>query len=88
MTRIDPSQLPARQERLIGRHAGEQPGPTVICVGGLHGDEPAAQLALQRIFARLEGARPAFRGELVAFAGNLQALGQQSRYVVRDLNRI
>ena len=88
MTRIDSSQLPARQERLIGRHAGEQPGPTVIFVGGLHGDEPAALLALQRVLSKLDNARPTFRGELVAFAGNLQALGQQSRYVVRDLNRI
>ena len=88
MTRIDPSQLLPIRERRIGRHAGERPGPTVICVGGLHGDEPAAPLALRRVFAKLERARPEFRGELVAFAGNLQALRQSSRYLSRDLNRI
>jgi len=88
MTRIDSSQLPVSQERRLGRYSGESPGPTVICVGGLHGDEPAAQLALRRVFAKLEEARPAFNGELVAFGGNLQALRRRSRYVSRDLNRI
>ena len=88
MTTIDPSQLLPIRERCLGGHAGEQAGPTVICVGGLHGDEPAAPLALQRVLSKLEEARPAFRGELVAFAGNIQALCQCSRYVSRDLNRI
>jgi hypothetical protein len=88
MTRIDSSEILAGLDRRIGKYGGEHPGPTVICVGGLHGDEPAALVALRRVFDRLEETRPAFRGELVAFAGNLEALRQHRRYVERDLNRI
>ncbi len=74
-------------KRLIGLFGGYAPGPTLVCVGGLHGNEPAGVLALRRLLARLEDSHPPFRGELLALAGNLEALRLGRRFVDRDLNR-
>ena len=74
-------------DRLIGSYAGEADGPLLICVGGLHGNEPAGVLALRRVFRTLEDRSPPLRGEIVGIAGNLRALREGTRYVQRDLNR-
>ena len=34
---------------LIGTHAGERPGPLLVCVGGVHGNEPAGVRALEAV---------------------------------------
>jgi predicted deacylase len=62
-------------------------GPTLICVGGVHGNEPAGVLALQRVLDSLRGAPIRLRGEFVALTGNRQALGAGRRYLGTDLNR-
>lgn len=73
-------------DRVIGRY-GSPPGPRLICIGGLHGNEPAGVLALQRVLATLHAEKPPFRGQIVAIAGNLQALQAGRRFIDRDLNR-
>lgn len=73
--------------RLIGRLRGAAPGPTLIVVGGLHGNEPAGTGAAERVLARLEAEKIPLRGELVALRGNLRALRQGRRFLRRDLNR-
>lgn len=83
---IEASSLPS--ERIIGKYIGESGGPTVICIAGLHGNEPAGVLALERVFSRLEECRPSFRGELVGIAGNIQALRKGARFIQEDLNRM
>ncbi len=72
--------------RVIGRY-GSRPGPRLICLGGLHGNEPAGVLALRRVLVTLQETRPRFCGEIVAIAGNISALRAGRRYVERDLNR-
>ncbi|MEZ4415550.1 MAG: succinylglutamate desuccinylase/aspartoacylase family protein [Gemmatimonadota bacterium] len=74
-------------ERILGRVRGERPGPSLVAVGGLHGNEPAGVLALQRVVATLVGRQDRLRGELVAIAGNRRALRVGRRFLVRDLNR-
>ena len=64
----------------------DTPGPTLICLGGIHGNEPAGLTALHRVTAELEKA-PIERGDFLALAGNLTALGAGVRFVDRDLNR-
>lgn len=80
---------PAVAGREIGRfEAGA--GPTLVVIGGVHGDEPAGIHAARRLLERLHADRPAgFRGRLVVLAGNLAALAGPpgTRYVDRDLNR-
>ncbi len=73
--------------REIGHAGGHTPGPTVIVVAGIHGNEPAGVRALQRAFRRIESARISLRGELVGLGGNLPALLAGVRYVEDDFNR-
>ena len=74
-------------KRLIGRVRGPRPGATLLCVGGLHGNEPAGVLASQAILDRLRSRAAEIHGEFVALAGNVSALAAGRRYMDRDLNR-
>lgn len=76
-----------RVERLVGTIRGVVPGPTLIVVGGIHGNEPAGVLAGRRVLERLREGRIPLAGELVVLAGNVGALGLGQRYQVKDLNR-
>ncbi len=88
-TDTDRARLQAKRplSRVIGRAAGREAGPTLVCVAGVHGNEPAGVEALRRVFRRLAGERGLLRGELVGLAGNLAALTVGRRYVDKDLNR-
>ena len=76
-----------RRARELGRVVGREPGPTLVVVGALHGNEPSGVLALERVLARLQQAGDEVCGELVALIGNREALHQGRRFVDRDLNR-
>ncbi len=74
--------------RVLGRVEGPEPGPTLIVVGGLHGNEPAGVKALLRVLPRLAAdAQGIARGRVVGLAGNRKALAAKRRYLVHDLNR-
>jgi succinylglutamate desuccinylase len=75
------------EQREIGRIVGQAAGPTLVVVAGIHGNETAGVFAARRVLARLTKAEVAIRGELVVLAGNLKALRQGKRYLVKDLNR-
>jgi len=78
--------LSSRTRRIIGHVVGE-PGATLICVGSLHGNEPAGVNALQRVFAQLDRENAIIHGTFVGIAGNLSALAEKRRYIHHDLNR-
>lgn len=59
----------------------------MIVMTGLHGNEPAGVHAAERVIARLDGNGAELKGTLVAFAGNLKALAEKTRFLDRDLNR-
>lgn len=73
--------------RLLGSYGGEAPGPLVIGIGGMHGNEPAGVLALQQALQALRTANVPFRGTLVGLAGNRAALARVCRYIDEDFNR-
>ena len=75
------------EERLIGALASGS-GPTLIVIAGIHGNECAGLTAARRVFRRLKRGDVSVRGELVAFGGNIAAMNQGKRYIVRDLNRV
>jgi len=80
--------LPPRiGRRVLGGIVGDLPGPTLVVIGGVHGNEPSGVRALERILITLDGHTGAIVGEFVALAGNLTALGHGVRFVERDLNR-
>ncbi|MEL7059085.1 MAG: succinylglutamate desuccinylase/aspartoacylase family protein [Acidobacteriota bacterium] len=82
---------PRAWRRRIGRAAGPQAeeagAPTLVVLGGIHGNEPSGYLALERVFAALAADDSALLGTLVGFGGNLQALEQGHRFLRHDLNR-
>lgn len=59
----------------------------LIAVGGIHGNEPAGALALERVVERLETDTSLVRGDVLALAGNLSALRAGKRFIDGDLNR-
>jgi hypothetical protein len=73
--------------RVLGTVDDELPGPTVVLIGGVHGNEPAGILAIERVLATLARERPIVAGKLVGVVGNRTALAARRRFAVRDLNR-
>ncbi|MBC2838183.1 succinylglutamate desuccinylase/aspartoacylase family protein [Robiginitalea sp. SC105] len=68
---------------------GGQSGPTLVCFGGIHGNEPAGVAALESVFAQLATeANPLEAGRFIGVRGNLAALEQGRRFLVHDLNRL
>lgn len=78
----------ARGERALGALSGAQPGPTLIAIGGMHGNEPAGVHALLRVFAELERSGLPLRGRFVGLLGNVGALRAGKRYLDTDMNRL
>ena len=73
--------------RVIGDRTGK-PGPTLVFFGGIHGNEPAGVLAIQRVFEQLEADNVQLKGRVLGLAGNLPALKSNQRFISKDLNRI
>lgn len=78
--------------RLIGRYDEGRPGPLVVVLGAVHGNEPAGVAAARRVLAALARERDTvpdfvFRGRLAAFVGNVAAFAQSRRFLRHDLNR-
>lgn len=78
----------AMDEREVGRVVGEHAGATLIAIAGIHGNEQAGIHGARRVLARLSRGDVKLRGELVVFAGNVGAMREGRRYLVRDLNRV
>ena len=81
------------RERTIIEFEGASPGPLLIVIGAIHGNELAGLRALELVGKMLE-VEPVtnpnfdFYGKMVGLAGNLPAITKQVRYIEEDLNRI
>ena len=73
---------------IIGRVRGDAPGPLLLCIGGLHGNEPAGVRALEAVVETITARRGSVKGDFVAVAGNLPALEAGRRFIAYDLNRV
>lgn len=75
-------------DRVIGRVDGTRPGPLVVVIAGVHGNEPGGPIAARRLVDALrEGAAP-LAGTFVALVGNRPALQLGRRFIDRDLGRL
>jgi succinylglutamate desuccinylase len=79
-------------QRLIGQYSGLEHGTLIIALAAMHGNEPAGVRALRNLFDMLDNEPTKnphfqFRGRLVGFIGNIQALERKMRFVKKDLNR-
>ncbi len=78
---------PVEVPRVLGQVGTPGRGPTLVCVGGIHGNEPSGVLALQRVFEELAADGRGMQGCLIGFSGNRAALARARRFVDVDLNR-
>ncbi len=79
--------------RLIGSFTGPQRGPLFLCIGGMHGNEPAGVRALEITFKMLEleplvNHEFSYKGRFVGIRGNVRACARGVRFLKRDLNRM
>ncbi len=82
-----PSTEPTLPPRELGRIVGDAPGPVLVCVAGLHGNEPSGVEALKIIFNEFSDVRLK-RGTMLGLTGNRRAAAENVRYIHEDLNRI
>src|SRR5699024_8955499 len=73
--------------RIIGIYESGNKGNLLFITGGIHGNEPAGVLALQRIFKILAKEKPEIKGKVVGVTGNLKAIQEGVRFIDEDLNR-
>ncbi len=81
------------EKRIIGRYEGKEKGPLLICIGGMHGNEPTGVQAIEEVLKLLSSEsniKPGFvyRGRMIGLKGNLAALKVKQRFIDRDLNRM
>lgn len=81
------------KQRIIGRFNGGLEGPLLICIGGIHGNEPAGIMAIEDVMHWLENEKLNFpnfiyKGSFLGLKGNLEAIKQKKRFIDRDLNRM
>ena len=74
-------------EHLIAAFSGNTAGPTLIVVGGLHGNEAAGVTALSRLAPHIEDREGSLHGRVYFLAGNTRALSRGERFLDADLNR-
>lgn len=80
--------LPEYLPRVIDQLRGEASGPTLIAIGGVHGNEPAGVAAITSVLRRLRERGVPLRGDVLGLIGNVRALAARRRYLARDLNRL
>jgi succinylglutamate desuccinylase len=82
-----PAAVAGGGERILIDYTTGKPGPCLVGVAGLHGDELGGVRALERVRKALEHHRPRARGRFIAVLGNLPAIAAARRYFHDDLNR-
>ncbi|MFT6780487.1 MAG: succinylglutamate desuccinylase [Saprospiraceae bacterium] len=80
------------QNRVITKYIGVKPGPLLIVLGGMHGNEPAGIKAIEMMGKMLE-VEPItnldfeYSGSFLGLIGNLKAHQENKRFINSDLNR-
>lgn len=72
--------------RIVAGLRGTQAGPTLIVIGGVHGNEPAGIEAARAVLGGIDPGE--VRGEVLALVGNRRAVAAGRRQLGRDLNRM
>ena len=74
--------------RIIDHIEGTKKGPTVIFIGGIHGNESSGVFAIHDVFKSINEQSLPIKGNVYGIAGNLPALQDGKRYLTEDLNRL
>ncbi|MEQ9581196.1 MAG: succinylglutamate desuccinylase/aspartoacylase family protein, partial [Arenibacter sp.] len=76
------------KSRTIGHLKGSSGGPTMIFFGGIHGNEPSGEKAIQEVFLGIEENEISVNGNIYGIRGNVAALLAGKRFLDGDLNRL
>lgn len=82
------AELSEDESRIRWSVTGDEEEPVVILFVGMHGNEPAGVLALDRVAEEVEASGLKMKGSVYAITGNRKALELGVRYVDTDLNRL
>ena len=52
-TTVDPPREESIERRILGTYDSGRPGPTLLVMGGIHGNEPGGVIALRKVLATL-----------------------------------
>ncbi|MES2625068.1 MAG: succinylglutamate desuccinylase/aspartoacylase family protein [Pseudomonadota bacterium] len=74
-------------ERIVGSYSCGLPGPLILAVAGIHGNEPSGVKAIRAFLEMLKSQAPLIAGTFLGLVGNLRACSRKQRYVDADLNR-
>lgn len=75
-------------DRILYSQNNNVKGTTLICFGGLHGNEPAGINGLQKVIATIASKQIMLNGNFYAITGNIAALEKGVRFLDTDLNRL
>ncbi len=75
-----------KSRRFLKVLKSERKGPVLIFFAGIHGNEPAGLIALEKVLREINPKM--LQGSVYAVSGNLRALSENKRYLEYDLNRM
>ena len=78
----------SRPNRILYHQNNSADQVTLVCIGSIHGNEPAGVKGLQNVIAQIEENDIKFQGNFYALVGNIRALNKQKRFLDFDLNRV
>lgn len=81
-------QNPPVLTRIIDQINGSMPGPWIIVVAGIYGNEMASVKALENLMKFIKLNEKNFNGQFLALRGNLTALKHHMQYIDEDMNRL
>ena len=76
------------EDHLIAAIKGQKTSPTIVFIGGIHGNEKAGIKALEKVLQKIDNENIKIYGNFFALRGNITALELGVRYTDVDLNRI
>ncbi len=75
-------------KRILGKVKGVKKSPTIIAIGGIHGNERAGINALLKVFKTIVDEKISLKGNFYGISGNINAIKENIRFKNIDLNRI
>lgn len=75
-------------KHFIGDVRGILPGPTIIAIAGIHGNEPTGVDAIEDVIDQLQPLKEFLKGRFIGLRGNLRALEKNVRFIDEDMNRL
>lgn len=81
-------EISIKDQRIIETITGEEDGPCIILLAGVHGNEYRGVEAVEAVIHEVQNANTRFKGSLYGIRGNLNALEKGGRFVDEDMNRL